>query len=435
MTGNSAIVAAALNRRFLADYPSEAARSLEAMSFAAAAQALATQPASVIALIWNHLVTDVAVELFVRLPATAARNLLSDLDPAAASALLQRLKPETREQCLAALDPRVGDELRALLAYAPDSAGRLMNPHVITFRRSMSTRTALARLRAVSSQPVSEIMVIDDDNRLDGRVALQDLALADPRQPIETLIQPLIATVPDTASREEVVATIEQYKLSELPVVDFAGRLIGIIHQSALVTALTEETSLDIQTMVGASRDERALSGVHFAVTKRLPWLHINLLTAFVAAAVVGIFENTIAQFTALAVLLPVVAGQSGNAGAQALAVTMRGLALREIGTRHWPRIVLKEINVGFLNGLAIALTTAIGVYLWSRSAGLALVIAIAMVLSMVAAGLSGALIPVVLTRLRQDPAQASTIFLTTVTDVVGFFSFLGTATLLAGFL
>jgi magnesium transporter len=186
---------------------------------------------------------------------------------------------------------------------------------------------------------------------------------------------------------------------------------------------------------VGASKDERAMSKVSFAVSKRLPWLEINLLTAFLAASVVGLFESTIAKYTALAVLLPVVAGQSGNAGAQALAVTMRGLALREIGIRHWLRVTSKEVRTGFLNGVAIALTTSAGVYVWSGSAGLSLIIGLSMVIAMVAAGLAGATIPILLTRLGHDPAQSSSILLTTVTDVVGFFSFLGIATLLSSLL
>jgi magnesium transporter len=182
--------------------------------------------------------------------------------------------------------------------------------------------------------------------------------------------------------------------------------------------------------MVVVSRDERALSTPLVAMRKRLPWLNINLLTAFLAAAVVGLFENTIAQFTALAVLLPVVAGQSGNTGAQALAVIMRGLALREIRVRHWQRVLVKEVLAGALNGVAIAIVTALGVLLWSDSAGLALVIGVAMVVSMALAGLAGAAIPLLLTRFGQDPAQSASIILTTVTDIVGFLSFLGLATL-----
>jgi magnesium transporter len=153
------------------------------------------------------------------------------------------------------------------------------------------------------------------------------------------------------------------------------------------------------------------------------------------AAAVVGVFEQTIAQVTALAVLLPVVAGQSGNTGAQALAITMRGLALREITTRQWARVMRKEVAAGFLNGLAIALTCGLGVYAWSQSIGLVAVICISMVLAMVSAGFAGALIPIVLTRLGQDPASSSSIILTTITDIAGFFSFLGIATLLIQYL
>jgi magnesium transporter len=146
-------------------------------------------------------------------------------------------------------------------------------------------------------------------------------------------------------------------------------------------------------------------------------------------------FEETISKYTALAVLLPVVAGQSGNTGAQALAVTMRGLFTREISLRHWPKVVFKEFNVGLLNGLAVAATTALGVYVWSRSLGLVLVIVISMVVSMVIAGSAGALVPIILKRFGQDPAQSSSIILTTVTDIVGFLSFLGIATIFSSFL
>ena len=192
---------------------------------------------------------------------------------------------------------------------------------------------------------------------------------------------------------------------------------------------------IGILTMVGANRNERALSSVGFVVRKRLPWLSINLLTAFLAASVVGLFEGTIAKYTALAVLLPVVAGQSGNTGAQALAVTMRGLALQEIGTSQWLRVARKEVGAAFINGASIAVFTALGVLVWSSSEGLALVIGSSMIIAMVAAAFSGVIIPVILSSLGQDPAQSSSIILTTVTDVVGFFAFLGIATMLSSML
>jgi magnesium transporter len=261
------------------------------------------------------------------------------------------------------------------------------------------------------------------------------VAVASPAARLESLALPAVAAVQPLTTREEVVDELSRRQLRSLPVVDFEGRFLGALRHDALFKAVEEEVTADIQTMVGASKEERALSKPSFAVRKRLPWLEINLVTAFLAAAVVGVFEDTIARFTALAVLLPVVAGQSGNTGAQALAVTMRGLALREIRLRHWWRVSLKEVAVAFVNGVAVALTTATGVYVWSRSIGLALVIGTSMVISMVAAGLAGAGVPMLLTASGQDPAQSSSIILTTVTDVVGFFSFLGIATLLASML
>ena len=187
--------------------------------------------------------------------------------------------------------------------------------------------------------------------------------------------------------------------------------------------------------MTGASAEERALSSVGFAVRKRLPWLQINLATAFVAAAVVGIFEETISKFTALAVLLPVVAGQSGNTGSQALAVVLRGLAVQEITSRSVVRVAVKELCAGAINGFGVGAVCSVSVFAWSRSFGLALVIGVAMVAAMAIAGVAGAVIPVFLTVVGKDPAQASSILLTTVTDVVGFLSFLGLATIFADLL
>ena len=310
-----------------------------------------------------------------------------------------------------------------------------MDPRVMLLRGDTTVREALARIRSSRRRATRRLFVVDNMNRLEGQVDIQDVATASATTRLEEIQRPVRAVVNAVAPREEVVEIIEQYKLTDLPVVDVDGRLIGVVRYRNLMAAAENEATVAMQTMVGVSKDEKALSNVSFAVRKRLPWLNINLVTAFLAAAVVGIFENTIAQFTALAVLLPVVAGQSGNTGAQALAVIMRGLALREIRLRHWQRVLFKETLAGLLNGVAIALVTGLGVLLWSQSWGLASVIAAAMVLSMALASLSGAAIPLLLTRLGQDPAQSASIILTTVTDVVGFFSFLGLATVFARFL
>ncbi len=433
-TGADAAIAA-LNQHYLLDYPREAAWRFETMSAREVGAMLAAQPLHVVVPVWSSLATDVEDAVFAELPESWAASLLAELEPARSAALLNRLDQDDRERFMVLLSTQVASELRALMQHRPDSAGQLMDPRVLAFRAEQTAQEALARLRQSKRRGLRELYLVDGDGRLDGRVDILDLALAEPDEPLSRLSRKIVDAVQVTEPREEVVERMQQDEVTDLPVIDFDGQLVGVIHQAKLASAVQQETTLDIQTMVGASRDERALSPATFAVSKRLPWLQINLLTAFLAAAVVGLFESTIAQYTALAVLLPVVAGQSGNAGAQALAVTMRGLVLREISLRHWPRVVFKELNIGLMNGLAVAATTAVGVYLWSQSLGLVLVIASAMVISMVTAGFAGALVPITLRRFGQDPAQSSSIILTTVTDVVGFFSFLGIATLFSAML
>jgi len=428
-------VAITLNRYFLLNYPAEAARQIESFAVAEVLPSLLAQPVEVLVPVWSKLVPLVAATLTRQLPESMARQLLTDIPPGDAVRILYQLSANQRTALLDSLDPGIRSELTELMSYPEDSAGRLMDSRIPTYRGDMSVNDALESLRRAKMKTARSLYLVDTEGRICGRVLLQELALAEPDVRLEELARPVRATVQAIASREEVLDTFARYILLDLPVVDLNGVLLGVIINNALVQAVQEETSADIQTMVGVSREERALSNPLFAVRKRMPWLQVNLLTAFLAASVVGLFENTIAQFTALAVLLPVVAGQSGNAGAQALAVTMRGLALREITIRHWFTVMFKEVRVGFLNGLAIAVTCGIGVYVWSQSLGLVAVICVSMVLAMVAAGFAGAVVPITLVRMGQDPAQSSSIILTTVTDVAGFFSFLGIATLMMQFL
>jgi len=308
----------------------------------------------------------------------------------------------------------------------------VMDARITTFRADATVKEALSKLRGQRGRPIADVFVVDDDGRLAGALPLQDLAVAEPDMRIESLRLRVPVSVQATTSREEVVEVFERGIGTTIPVVDFDDRPVGVIRNDVLVAAAQQEATADLQKMVGGSTEERALSSAPFAVRKRLPWLYINLATAFLASSVVALFQGTIARYTALAVLMPVVAGQGGNTGMQALAVTLRGLALREIRIRHWLRVGAKELITGAVNGFAVAVLTALGVYLWSHSPGLALVIGVSMVGSMVIASVAGASVPMVLTALRQDPAQASSVILTTVTDCGGFFSFLGLATLLS---
>jgi magnesium transporter len=379
--------------------------------------------------------SDRAAEIIDALREPAASAILSTLEPALAAILVSQLDDAARRARLAALEPRLAADLTELMSYPPGVAGAIMDPRVTSFRPETPAREALSRIRALKNKSIHDVFIVDGEARLTGSVSIQDLALGEPGARLEDLAQATPPRVEALAPQEELVAIAGDRRLTSLPVVDITNRLVGVIRYADLLRATQREATADIQTMVGVSKEERALSGVLFAVRKRLPWLQINLATAFLAAAVVGLFEGTIARFTALAVLLPVVAGQSGNTGAQALAVTMRGLALREIRLKHWPRVAGKELAAGAINGVAVALVTAIGVYLWSQSLGIAAVIGVSMVCSMIIAGVAGASVPMALTLLRQDPAAAASIVLTTVTDVMGFLTFLGFATLASGML
>jgi magnesium transporter len=422
-----------LARTYARELPLEAAQCLEELPVEEIVPLLSTAPVRLAVPLLEHLAPHLAAELLVAMPPAGRRDLVTAMDPVAAVSLLAWMEDEPRSVLLDLLDPSLARELRAMAEYPPQTAGRIMDPRAVGIRAGATVGEALGRLRAGRNR-VADVFLIDDDRRLTGIVPIELLAVAPPAAPVESLARPAVmARAIDP--QEDVVEHFNRERLASLPVVDIDGRLLGVIRYDTLAQTAQESAAADMLTMVGASPQERALSPVAFTVRKRLPWLEINLATGFLAASVVGIFEGTIARFTALAVLLPVVAGQAGNTGAQALAVTMRGLAMREIRISHWPRVVRKEASVALINGFAVSATTAAGVFFWSRSPGLALVIGISMILSMVAAGVAGVLVPTVLTKFGQDPAQSSSIILTTVTDVAGFGSFLGIATLLSALL
>jgi magnesium transporter len=425
-------MSSALETEFLRRHPVVAAEELENLRDEELESAVAGLEPVSLSVAMEYLSPAKALAVFTRLPDVSRLEILERAVPRLAVTVLTQLPAGERERLLGELTSTSRKDLERLLSFPDDSAGRLMERSFFAVRAGLSVGKALERLHDSHIRDLRSIFVVNPDTRLAGRVYLQDLVLADPEEPVRDYLQPAGETVTVQTGREELVELLERSRKDSVPVLDTDGRLAGVVRYRSLFHAIEDVATADIQKMVGASPEERALSLPGFAIKRRLPWLHINLLTAFLAAAVVGLFENLIAQFTALAVLLPVVAGQSGNAGAQALAVTMRGLALREVGLRQWRSVLNKEIVVGLINGLALAVTCGAAVFVWSQSLGLALVIGVAMVMSMLAAGISGALVPMILTRLGQDPATASSIILTTITDVAGFFSFLGTAMLLA---
>lgn len=422
----------AIKEAYLQEQPADASRCLETIPSDELHEEIGGVSSGALVGCMDYLSTSRAAIVFLALSNDQQQAVLRDASPRLALHLLAGMDDATRAKQMAALSKSVREDLERLQQFDAESAGRLLDRPYDTVRSDMTVEQTLTILRNSGAQRIRSVYVVDRSNRLAGRVDMQAMATADGKQVLREILEDADASVLATAPRSEVVKLLEEYRVDSLPVVDVEGRLLGVVRYQSLFEAIEAEATAKLQKMVGASADERALSSPTFSVKRRLPWLHINLLTAFLAAAVVGAFESLIAQFTALAVLLPVVAGQSGNAGAQALAVTMRGLALREIGTREWRRVLWKEVRVGVIDGSALAITCGLAVFIWSQSIGLAIVIGVAMVLSMIAAGISGAVVPIMLVRLGQDPATAASIILTTVTDVAGFVSFLGTAAALS---
>lgn len=421
-----------LAQAFLNLHPGAAGAVLEQVDPDEAAQALLPLDLSHASEVLMRMNVDAAARTLRCMDDTWARETLIAADFVQAARWLAHLDEATSQRLLAELPPQSQRNIREALEFPPGTAGRLMDPRVTTFREETTVDEALMRIRRSKNKKITDVVLADDEGRLTGVVSLQSMVGAPDNAAMGSLADRDRPVVTPMATRDEVVDLLNRHALASLPVVDLDGQVLGILPYDTLVRAAQHAATDDLQQMVGAGKDERALSKPLFTVKSRLPWLLINLGTGFIAASVVGLFEATLAKFTALAVLMPVVAGQAGNTGAQALAVTSRGLALREIRIGHWWRVCRKEAFASFINGSSVALVTALCTFLWSHSFGLALVIGVSMVCSMVIAAISGCSVPIVLTALKRDPATASSIILTTITDVSGFFSFLGLATLLS---
>ena len=417
-------------RSFASGHPADAARALEGLEPGQAAGILKRLPQRVAGGVTERLAPEAAGAILMQVGTDETRNLLSNLPPRQVAAILQHLEDAMREATLSGLRPEQAKGIQSLLHYPPDTAGGMMDPRITSIRVDLTVGEAVAALRRARRHTLYYLYVTDRDGKLVGVLNMRELLLASPRDPVEPLVRRDVVTVPAMLHRDEIARLIQRRRFVALPVVDSEGYLLGVVKPDEIFDALQQGAFGDLQKMVGAGEDERALSPVSMVVRKRLPWLYVNLATAFVAAAVVGLFESTIQTVTALAVLLPVVAGQGGNTGAQSLAVVMRGIALRELVPGTTRRLLVKESAGALINGVAVAIGTGAAVFLWDGRPGLVLIISLAMVVNMAAAGLSGAAIPLVLRALGRDPAQSASIFLTTVTDVVGFAAFLGFAVL-----
>ena len=348
--------------------------------------------------------------------------------------LLVEYVPEERREQVRERLPRVKrDELLHAELYPEDSAGRVMTTRFLALDAKMSAEEAIESIRAAgdSTDPVLYLYVVDDERHLLGVVPIRRLVAAPPITPVSQLMTSETISVPPEADQEEVAQIVARYDLLAVPVTDVDGRMLGMITVDDVIDVITEEATEDMYHLAGLSEEDRVFSSARVSIRKRLPWMLLNLMTAFTAAAVVGLFERTIDELVSLAVFLPVVAGVGGNGGVQALTVITRSIALGEIEFSSGLRAVGKEMGVGLVIGLTAGVLSGLMAYLWHGNPFMGLVLLLAMMVTLTAAGLLGASVPLVLKALGQDPALGAGVIVTFCTDALGFFSFLGIATLL----
>ncbi|MBI4661483.1 MAG: magnesium transporter [Verrucomicrobia bacterium] len=418
---------------YLRLHPADLADRLQRMPADEAREILRQLPRPIASDMLAELEADKARDLLGALPSEELAAFFLELPPNAAADVLGGLPVMQRRDVFTKLPPEKVQSIDALLRYAVDTAGGIMSDRFIALRAADSVGQSQERLRGMPEQrpeDISYLYVTDDANRLVGVVTLRDLVFRNADRRIEDMMNRDVRFVRADDDQEEVARQFEHYHYMGLPVLDRQGRLVGVVKASDALRVAQSEATEDMQLMVGLSGEERALTPWSVSIKRRLPWLYVNLATAFLAAIVVGWFEDTIARWTALAIFLPIIAGQGGNAGMQTLTVIIRDLALGELAPGDGRKALIKEIILGLINGLAIGLVVGVLGYLWKGSASLGFVAGTAMLLNQLAAALSGVLIPFGLKVLKIDPALASSIFVTTVTDVAGFFFFLGLAAL-----
>ena len=374
-------------------------------------------------------------EILEELPAETVAEGVRELDTDDAVAILEDLPKDEQTEILEQLPATERVALARSLDYPENSAGRRMQDEFIAVGPDWTVGQTIDYMRETPDLPDRfwELYVIDADRRLQGTVALDRLLRTKRPVPIAELIDEELRPVQVTDDQEEVARLFERYDLVSAPVVDENQRLVGVITFDDIVDVIEEEAEEDIKALGGVGREEELSDSVWTTAKGRFPWLFANLLTALLASWVIRQFEGSIQKMVALAVLMPIVASMGGNAGTQTMTVAVRALATRELSSANAWRIIRRELMVGVLNGLSFALIMAVIAAAWFQVTDLGFVIALAMLTVLAAAALGGILIPLILIRLGVDPAVSSGPFVTTVTDVVGFFSFLGIATLWFG--
>ncbi len=363
-------------------------------------------------------------------------KLVQEIPSDDAAALIDHLPEDLSNEVLELMRKRESGQVESLLDYAEQTAGRIMNPNVFALSEDLTVAEAVSALQnAINVEMVFYLYVVDGRRHLVGVTSLRRLLLVAPETPLKRIMTPDVFSVRVDTDQEEAARLVASYNLLAIPVVDEENKLAGVITVDDVIDVLKDEATEDLYRLAGVSGDERVETPAWEALKKRLPWLGVNLGTAFLAASVVAAFEHTISQATALAVFMPIVAGMGGNAGTQTLTVIVRGLALGELSGANARKTLFKEAAIGLGNGVALGVIAALVAWATKGNPVLGLLLGMAMICNMLVASTAGTLVPLGLKAMKVDPALASSVFITTFTDVVGFASFLGLATIFLRYL
>jgi magnesium transporter len=363
-------------------------------------------------------------------------HILDRMAPDEAADVVESLPEGRAEQILDLMRKEESEEVQELLRYGESTAGGLMTPEFIAVHEDMTVAQALEHVRkSATADSTFYVYVVDDHEHLVGVVPLRRLITADPATPVSVIRQRDVVSVNAETDQEEVARLVTKHNLPAVPVVDRANRLLGTITVDDVIDVIHEEATEDIHRLAGVAADETVFDSPTKAVRRRFVWLLINLPTAVLAASVVGLFEESIRAMAVLAVFMPIVAGMGGNAGIQTFTVIVRAIALGDLTRANTRKVLGREVLIGLANGVGTGLVAGAIAYLWKGKALLGAILGLAMIVNMLVAGLAGTLIPVLLRRFRVDPAVATGVLVTTLTDCFGFLSFLGLATLLLRFI
>jgi magnesium transporter len=385
----------------------------------------------------SELGPEKGAELLALRSAEEIARLAQEIPSDDAAALIDHLPEELSAAVLDLIRPKPGGGVTELLEYQEKTAGRLMNPNVFALAEDLTAGESITALQnARDVEMVFYLYVVDERRHLVGVVSLRRLLLVPPDTPLKRIMTTEVISARADTDQEEVARQVASYNLLAIPVVDAENKLAGVVTVDDVIDVIKDEATEDVFRLAGVSADDGVLSPPGVSLRRRLPWLLVNLATAFLAASVVGLFSGTVKEVVALATFMPVVAGMGGNAATQTLAVIVRGLALGELTWTNARQALFKEALVGIGNGLANGLVGAIGVWVFTRGDwALGLILMAAMIINMFVAATAGTLIPLGLRALKIDPALASSVFITTFTDVFGFLSFLGLGRIFVRFL